>query len=325
MGAAYRIVAARAIGGSLAANRPKVNSMPADHSDDPLLLARHRLFPAHGLPIHVNRPRHDGEVPLHRHDFLEIAVVCGGQALHRTVQGLDPVTRGDVIVLRPGHWHAYERCRDLQLANVNVGQEVLGGPLAWIRGDAALAPFLGLGRNEGPMRVHLDDPALERTLNALEGLRTSEDAGDLARAGHLLIALQGLADAVGAEAVATTAPHPLVVASIDRLRAAPGQDWTLPKLAALAGVTPSYLVRLFRRFTGHTPLAWLARERLQQVAVLLLTTDLTLPAIARQVGWSDPTHLVRRFKAYAGQTPGDYRRQLPVKPTPVLTDAWIQW
>ncbi len=296
-------------------------------SADPVLLARARLFPPHGLPIHVNRPIHDGEVPLHHHDFLEIAVVCDGHAMHRTIHGVQPVGSGDVIVLRPGHWHAYERCHGLRLANCILGDEVLGGPLAWIQGSAALAPFLGLGKAEGPVQIHLQEAALQRVIAALDVLRTHQGAPGhhLALVGHLLIAFDELATAIGPGAIASSAPHPVVVATIARLRADLAAPWTLDGLATQAEVTPSYLVRLFRRFTGHTPMEWLARQRLEQVAVLLLTTDLTLTVIAQRVGWMDATHLVRRFRAYAGQTPGAYRRQLPVAPVTVLTDDWIQW
>jgi AraC family transcriptional regulator, L-rhamnose operon transcriptional activator RhaR len=295
--------------------------------NDPVLLARARLFPPHGLPIHVNRPVHDGEVPLHHHDFLEIAVVYSGHAMHRTILGVQPVGPGDVIVLRPGHWHAYERCHGLHLANCILGDEVLGGPLAWARESAVLAPFLGLGKTEGPVQLHLEDAALSRVIAALEVLRTQQGGSghDLALVGHLLIALDELATAIGAGAIASSAPHPVVVACIARLRADVAAPWTLEGLAAHVQVTPSYLVRLFRRFTGHTPMEWLARQRLEQVAILLLTTDLTLTAIAQRVGWMDATHLVRRFRAYAGQTPGAYRRQLPVAPVTVLTEDWIQW
>ncbi len=301
-------------------------------TDNSILLTRSRLFPPHGLPIHVNRPIHDGEVPLHHHDFLEIAVVCSGLGMHRTILGVQPVRTGDVIVLRPGHWHAYERCHGLRLANCILGDDVLGGPLAWLRSSAALAPFLGFGKTEGPVVVHLDAAALERVIVALDALRLHQSgrSHDLTLLGHLLIAISELTQAlgpgvIGTGAIANQAPHPVVVDTIARLRGDLAAGWTLEHLAHLAQVTPSYLVRLFRRFTGHTPMEWLARQRLEQVAVLLLTTDENLTTIAQQVGWQDATHLVRRFRSYAGQTPGAYRRLLPVAPVKVLSDDWIQW
>ena len=66
-------------------------------------------------------------------------------------------------------------------------------------------------------------------------------------------------------------------------------------------------------------------QRLEQVAILLLTTESNLTTLAQHVGWQDTTHLVRRFRSYAGQILGVYRRLLPVDPVKVLSDDWIQW
>lgn len=292
---------------------------------DPLVLARARLFPSHGLPIHVNRPIHQGDTPFHNHDFLEIAVVCSGRGMHRSTQELRPVTPGDVVILQPGQCHAWERCRDLHLANCILGGEVVSGPLAWLHGSTTLAPILGPGQEHGPLMIHLPPAGLKRIIATLDLLRGHKQNDDLQRVGHLLIALGELATAIGPTLMTTSHPNPAVTTAMARMRERIEAPWTLAAIAARANVTPSYLVRLFRRFTGHTPMEWLARQRLERVATLLLTTDLPLARIALDVGWRDPTHLVRRFRAYRGQTPGAYRRQLPVAPAPIQAEAWIQW
>jgi transcriptional regulator GlxA family with amidase domain len=58
--------------------------------------------------------------------------------------------------------------------------------------------------------------------------------------------------------------HPAVHAVQSAVLAAPGEDWTLERMAALAHVTPRHLTRLFRAHAGLTP-----REHVEQVRLTL--------------------------------------------------------
>ena len=62
-----------------------------------------------GMHLHV-----DG-YPAHTHSFVEIAFVVGGSGNHHSVSGRRELSRGDVVLLRPGVWHGYEGCRRLEL------------------------------------------------------------------------------------------------------------------------------------------------------------------------------------------------------------------
>lgn len=58
--------------------------------------------------------------------------------------------------------------------------------------------------------------------------------------------------------------HPAVHAVQNAVLAAPGEDWSLERLAAVAHVTPRHLARLFREHAGVTP-----REHVEQVRLAL--------------------------------------------------------
>lgn len=58
--------------------------------------------------------------------------------------------------------------------------------------------------------------------------------------------------------------HPAVHAVQNAVLEAPGADWTLERMAALAHVTPRHLARLFREHAGLTP-----REHVEQVRLAL--------------------------------------------------------
>ena len=287
-------------------------------------LTRSALFPSVGVPIHVNRPQHDGHTPLHQHDFLEIAVVVSGKALHRTIHGVTTVTAGDVFVLRPGDWHAYEACRALRLANCNLGLDLLAGPLAWLHNDPRLGPLV-----LGPATIHLAQPALERALAVLERIVALQADGIEHRRidliGELLLFFAELGRGVTSTPGHGQAPHAAVAQVIALLTSDIANDWALDALAETTALNPSYLVRLFRKHTGLSPMAWLARARGERAAILLLTTEAAIADIGARVGWPDPTNFSRRFRSLFGQTPSAYREQLPVPASLNPPADWIQW
>ncbi len=297
-------------------------------ADVPQLLTRHELFPTVGAPIHVNRPLHDGDIPLHQHDFLEIALVVGGKALHRTIHGVVTIRPGDVFLLRPGEWHAYEKCQELRLANCCMGTDLVSGPLGWLKDDPVLGPLLGLSLGQ-TSTVRLPPESVARCVAVLDQVRALQtDAPEQRRIDLVALLLQFLAE-LGRGSVSgggrIHAPHDAVTQVVTALSGDLAQGWSLDDLARLTNLDRSYLVRLFRRHTGVAPMAWLARARGERAAVLLLTTDRSIAAIGAEVGWPDPNYFSRRFRGLFRQTPSDYRRQLPVKPVDVTTAGWIQW
>lgn len=294
----------------------------------PELLSRQQLFPAVGAPIHVNRPMHEGDTPLHQHDFLEIALVVSGKALHRTIHGTVTVHPGDVFLLRPGEWHAYEKCRDLRLANCCIGTDLVSGPLGWLHDDPLLGPLLGLSLGQ-TATVHLPHTSITRCVDLLDGVCSLQaDAPERRRIdliGQLLLFLGELGRGSVTGIGKRHTPHPAVAQVIALLTSDLARGWTLDHLAEHTGLDRSYLVRLLRKHTGLSPMAWLARSRGERAAVLLLTTDRTIATIGAEVGWPDPNYFSRRFRGLFRQTPSDYRKQLPVKPTDSHAEAWIQW
>jgi AraC family transcriptional regulator, transcriptional activator FtrA len=79
-------------------------------------------------------------------------------------------------------------------------------------------------------------------------------------------------------------------------------------MARHANVSQRTLVRRFQDATRATPQAWLRRERLSVARELLENTDLTVEAIARQVGFGSAANLRARFAAAFGVSPNRYRR-----------------
>lgn len=307
-------------------------------------LTSRALFAPVGVPVHVHQPAHDGDVPLHDHDFFEIAVVLSGVGVHRTIHGESPVAAGDVFILHPGQWHAYERSRGLKLCNCLLGVELLTREIGWARADPLLGPLLptrlpGPGQTpttagQGVITVHLPAEALKECMRELDHLRQVLAQADPVRArgeavARVLLVLSLLARAHAsnpeARAERSREADSNVLTAIEAMEERLDHDWGLVELAKMLGLNRSYLVRLFKRHTGQSPMAWLARRRAEKAAVLLLTSDKPIATVGREVGWHDPNYFARRFRAAFGVSARQYRQQLPCPALVRSADDWIQW
>lgn len=87
--------------------------------------------------------------------------------------------------------------------------------------------------------------------------------------------------------------------------------WRIQDLAAHACLSPSQFTRVFRDAFGVTPLVYLTILRVQEMARLLRTTDLSMRQICPRVGWINSTHPPAHFRRYYSVNPSEYRRYGP--------------
>jgi AraC family transcriptional regulator len=107
----------------------------------------------------------------------------------------------------------------------------------------------------------------------------------------------------------TAEPSPLATA-LDHVRDAWRRDirpFDLDELAAAAHVSKEHLGRLFRRRYGAGIVGALELIRLSRAAALLERSNLTVTEVAGSVGFPDPLHFSKRFRAAYGVSPRAYR------------------
>lgn len=293
--------------------------MAARLADHPYIITSlEYLLPTRGLPLFCNRPQHQDPTPFHDHDFIEIAVIHGGDAVHQGIHGERPVGRGDVIILHPGQWHGYGRCLTLDLTNLCVPTALFTHELVWLAGDplvAALLPARGGATAQDVIHVQADEPALAAIEPACARLRELVDsrAGVKSRAEMIALMASVLARLAGQAGRRHVPTHDDdgVLAIASEMSADLARPWKLAELAHRAGMTREHLCRRFRRVHGSPPLAWLTARRAERAAVLLLSTDAAVAEVGRRVGWDDPNYCARRFRAAFGVNPAAYRRRVP--------------
>jgi AraC-like DNA-binding protein len=277
-----------------------------------------------GGPVWGGVHRLDADVAPHAHDFLEIAVIGSGEGRHTSSQGVRRVRHGQVVVLRPGAWHAFQECADLVVANCCISAQGLRTELSGLQQIPVLRDLLWTAPvARGPHGLAVIQVAPEAADDAIEeiaklendlarqpsgGRTSSRQPGSGRMLGRLVSVLGIVADGlVDRPATPIQAVHPAVAATVARLEADLAEPWRLDDLAAAVNLDPAYLSRLFRRHTGLSPLGFLARLRAERAATLLVHTTLSAARVGAEVGWDDPTYFARRFRSLVGSTPTQYR------------------
>lgn len=92
------------------------------------------------------------------------------------------------------------------------------------------------------------------------------------------------------------------------VRDAPGERWTIGRMARLAAVSRAVLGRLFHHVLATSPMRAVARIRLEHAAELLVSTDASLAVVAAAVGYASEFAFNRAFRRFCGVPPGRYRR-----------------
>jgi AraC-like DNA-binding protein len=86
-------------------------------------------------------------------------------------------------------------------------------------------------------------------------------------------------------------------------------------LSAVARRSPAHFSRSFKRAFGVPPHAYVIKRRLE-------TTSESLSEIALSVGFSDQSHLCRRFQRAFGQSPSTWRREQIAVPQSNRDPRW---
>ncbi|CCX37939.1 putative uncharacterized protein [Clostridium sp. CAG:1013] len=218
-------------------------------------------------------------------------VVCvNRELLHRTTQE-NPVLLADLLVL------------DLNiLVSPLLGQE---------RG-------LFLNRlNEGsllfPLRLGKEASGHSETVRAFEKcvalIRAKEPGWEFSLERELLTMLEAYwqnGHLLETKTFPSNAQTQAVKESIAFMRRSLGQDLTLRQLADQAALSPSHYIRVFRRYTGQTPFAFLNDLRIEEAA-RCLRQAMTVSETAQRVGVPNLSYFIRLFREKYGKTPKQYQ------------------
>lgn len=272
-------------------------------------------------PLAVFWIRNHMNLPLHTHDFVELALILDGTAQHLLPEGGFEITAGNVFVIKPGMPHGYAGARGLELINVlfeprrlHLSFEDLSSLLF------NLEPFSRVPHRFQNCRFLA--PPLRREMTELARqlaaeLRTREAGYKSMSVALLLRMIVRLSRAC----TQLTAPGPQTLLGISRaitfIENHFEQPLRIEDLAARAGTCARSLQRHFLLALGASPVEYVNRLRVQKASELLLETDMNIAEVADAVGIDDSNYFSRLFHQLAGTSPSGYRHSWRQIPCPV--------
>jgi AraC family transcriptional regulator len=88
-------------------------------------------------------------------------------------------------------------------------------------------------------------------------------------------------------------------------------------LSAIARRSAAHFARSFKHTFRESPHAYVMRRRLEKACHLMMTSSESLSQIALSVGFSDQSHLCKRFKQAFGESPSNWRREREIVGLPL--------
>lgn len=86
------------------------------------------------------------------------------------------------------------------------------------------------------------------------------------------------------------------------------KDISIEQYAESRGMSVSWFIRNFKKFTGTAPMQFIVSMRINNAQILLEQTNYTINEIAKIVGYDDQLYFSRLFRKQKGFPPSQYRK-----------------
>lgn len=104
-------------------------------------------------------------------------------------------------------------------------------------------------------------------------------------------------------------PDPEVAAALSYIRQNLAEGLSVDDVAEAAGVSRRVLEKRFRRLLQRSPFDEIQAARIERAKDLLAQTELSVPAVAQESGFSSAQQLWRHFRGITGLRPMEYRNR----------------
>jgi AraC-like DNA-binding protein len=237
----------------------------------------------------------------HMHDFYAVSLNFGGQGAFYCRRALRDAMPGTCNLIAPGELHTGQAASDDGWTYRNLYIET-----------ALMARLLQSLDWRRPPDVRFKFPLVN---DAVLATRLAQVFASLSASNSLLQNESLLLSVVARLATDHFVPGQSLRdpgyehAAVRRIRkwldAHPEQNASVHSLAAIAGLSPYYLVRAFHKHVGIPPHQYQKNVRVLR-ARKLLKSGATISEVAYLAGFCDQSHLNRCFKTTLGVTPGKY-------------------
>lgn len=95
---------------------------------------------------------------------------------------------------------------------------------------------------------------------------------------------------------------------LEYIRSHLSQDLAIADIAQVAGMSPYYLMRMFKKSMHITVRQYIIQMRIDRARELLRSRELSIAEISLQCGFTNQSHFTNVFRQLTETTPKAYRR-----------------
>ena len=280
------------------------------------------IFDENSLPINVRIAEHrTGGKQYHSHLFYEFVYIDRGFSTHYYNETTSLLTPGDVFGIRPGDVHGYIYPKNTILYNCLFKAEALQSEIERICELPGVCLILGEKNPSVWKRVHLDPIKRKYALDYLDSMIIeceTKDHGWELKLKSLLIEFLILFSRAYVSGYTTEESGEYIYAkyiykALANIENNFDHAVMIEDIAYSTGLSTDYFSRMFRQFTGFSPLEYIKNVRLAKAVELLSRSDMSVSEVAEKVGFEDPGYFARQFKQTLGMSPSTYQKEKTIK------------
>ncbi len=270
------------------------------------------------IPICVLVAEHNagGDI-YHSHSFYEFVYIDRGFSTHYYNHTTTLLTPGDIFGMRPGDVHGYVYPRNTILYNCLFNAEALGEEMEKIKKLPGLAQILDHNIPSVWQRIRLDPASRKEAVAYLERMKFEYEnrlvgweiklKGLLM--GFLVLFSRSYLRQYKKEEVGEYKYTQYIYKALEYIEKHYTEGILVEEIANFIGLSADYFSRMFKQFTGLTPVEYIKNVRLAKAAELLRQPEVSIAHVAMEVGFEDPGYFSRQFKQVLGVSPSSFQRE----------------
>lgn len=273
-----------------------IRKMPQSHE----LLLRHRLWVTDLYTFFYHEKEKGFFFPGEAHPMFELTYVDQG-SLHSVVEGQDMLLgQGELVVYGPNQWHMQYADMDVAPRYVTISFDLEGCAT-----DALTSRKFQISQKAATL--------LQQLLIEHERMDAYSSDMIISLLNMLLLTLLRYETAPGEKLQPSNTIHSeneIIRRAQQYIGSHIQQKLSVPLVAKMADVSPSYLTALFHKNLQISPGEYIRRIKLQESKRMIREDNMNFTQIAEALQYSTVHHFSRQFKEKFGITPTEYAKSV---------------
>ncbi|HEY5583689.1 MAG TPA: AraC family transcriptional regulator [Ruminiclostridium sp.] len=260
---------------------------------------------------------HLENVDVHTHDYFELVIILGGNAIHLVDDQEFPIKVGDVFVININSFHGYKDVHQLKLCNIMfdlnklIDYDIDLKKLSGFQSLFILEPFYRK-HHKFESKLELDPMQMiyvEKTLFQLLNEHEQRKDGFKPVIRTYFIFLAAFLSRQFTSGKNTVSDQLFFLAkAIAYIENNYTEQIRIDQVAAMAYMSERHFRRVFQLNYHMTPTDYLIQLRLNLACRLLKEGSFNITEVAAQCGYSDIGFFSKQFKTRLGKSPKEYRK-----------------